>query len=95
MSEDLRTAAKLSAQGYRSFVWRGLASKQSSQWSIGPIGGPPGGDDGSQPHWEEFARMACNMVLAMKGLPPSQKEAQGLDLKTKLLARGLDPFALS
>ncbi|CAK9050576.1 ABC transporter G family member 22 [Durusdinium trenchii] len=63
--EDLRTAAKLSSQGYRSFVWRQ-------------------GEDGSdQIHWEEFARMACNMVLAMKGLPPSQKEERGLDLKKR------------
>eukprot|EP00913_Durusdinium_trenchii_P034421 g32202.t1 len=62
---DLRTAAKLSSQGYRSFVWRQ-------------------GEDGSdQIHWEEFARMACNMVLAMKGLPPSQKEERGLDLKKR------------
>ncbi|CAK9014441.1 unnamed protein product [Durusdinium trenchii] len=63
--QDLRTAAKLSSQGYRSFVWRQ-------------------GEDGSdQIHWEEFARMACNMVLAMKGLPPSQKEERGLDLKKR------------
>jgi len=64
-SEDLRTAAKLSSQGYRSYVWRQ-------------------GEEGEQEvMWEEFARMACNMVLAMKGLPPSQKEERGLDLKKK------------
>lgn len=63
--EDLRTAAKLSSQGYRSYVWRE-------------------GEEGEhEVMWEEFARMACNMVLAMKGLPPSQKEERGLDLKKK------------
>ncbi|CAJ1384340.1 unnamed protein product [Effrenium voratum] len=61
--EDLRTAAKLSSQGYRSFVW--------SRNEEGAV------------TWEEFARMACNMVLAMKGLPPEQKEERGLSLKHK------------
>ena len=31
--------------------------------------------------------MACNMVLAMKGLAPSQKEERGLELKKMLPAR--------
>lgn len=39
------------------------------------------GDGSSEGSWEEFARMACNMVLAMKGLAPSQKEERGLELK--------------
>mmetsp|Transcript_357 Transcript_357/g.959 ORF Transcript_357/g.959 Transcript_357/m.959 type:complete len:1144 (-) Transcript_357:162-3593(-) len=41
------------------------------------------GEAGAAGSWEEFARMACNMVLAMKGLPPSQKEERGLQLKRK------------
>lgn len=33
--------------------------------------------------WEAFARMACEMVVEMKGLPADQKQARGIDLKYK------------
>ena len=45
------------------------------------------GEGGAEGSWEEFARMACNMVLAMKGLAPSEKEERGLELKKMTLAK--------
>lgn len=38
-------------------------------------------DETGDQDWEEFAQMACEMVVAMKGLPKEQKQAHGVELK--------------